>query len=185
MTKTFIRAFTISDYEEEELWLRSMHNNGFRFVHFTIPFFYTFETCEPEDVIYRFEYKNEPITADYLQMYSDFGWEYIESAAGWNYFRRKASETDSPESEQIFSSAQDKIAMIDKIYKTRMLPLFIIFCCCIVPNLYRLSSARGAVDITILVVFAILFVLYLYIFYHCGTGLKRLKSKYEEENRGR
>ena len=140
MTKTFTGFFSLCDHEKEELWLRSMHSRGYRLVKFKIPCFYTFESCEPEDVIYRLEYKNEAVSADYVQMYADFGWEYVQSAVGWNYFRKSAAAAQAPEESEIFSSGEDKLAMVEKIYKTRMLPLFVIFCCCLMPNFYKTLS---------------------------------------------
>ena len=58
MRKTLVRFFTIADYEEEELWLRKQHRNGLKLVKMTPPFFFTFEECTPEDVIYRLDYRN-------------------------------------------------------------------------------------------------------------------------------
>ena len=43
MRKTKIRFFTIADYEDEELWLRRQHQNGWKLVKMTSPCFYTFE----------------------------------------------------------------------------------------------------------------------------------------------
>ena len=51
MRKTFIRFFTIADYEDEEVWLRRQHQNGWKLVKLIVPCFYIFESCEPEDVI--------------------------------------------------------------------------------------------------------------------------------------
>ncbi|MBQ1690677.1 MAG: DUF2812 domain-containing protein, partial [Firmicutes bacterium] len=77
MLKTFIRFFTIADYEDEELWLRYKHREGWKLVSMTPPCFYHFESCEPEDVIYRMDFKNNTQTPEYMQMISDFGWEYV------------------------------------------------------------------------------------------------------------
>ena len=57
MRKKFIRFFTIADYKEEERWLREQHKQGWKLVRMTVPCFYTFESCEPQDVIYRLDYK--------------------------------------------------------------------------------------------------------------------------------
>ena len=76
--KTLIRFFTIADFEEEEAWLREQHNMGWRLVKATLPCFYTFDRCEPEDVIYRLDFKNGEEEGDYFQMFRDYGWEYFE-----------------------------------------------------------------------------------------------------------
>lgn len=187
MTKTFTGFFSLCDHEKEELWLRSMHKRGWRLVHMTVPCFYSFESCAPEDVIYRLEYKNEAVSADYVQMYADFGWEYVQSVAGWNYFRKSAAAAQAPEESEIFSSGEDKLAMVEKIYKTRMLPLFVIFCCCLMPNFYKTLSGdfRGPWGIALSVFWWIMFALYMFLFIHNGTGLKKLRNKYEQENNGR
>jgi hypothetical protein len=59
MTETKFRFFTIADYEEEEIWLRKMHNEGLKLVKVIPPGIYTFEECEPEDVIYRMDFSNQ------------------------------------------------------------------------------------------------------------------------------
>ena len=54
-TKTFLRLFTIADYEEEEQWLRSQHQKGWKLQKIYFPCFYVFEECQPEDVVYRLD----------------------------------------------------------------------------------------------------------------------------------
>ena len=49
--KTLIRFFTISDYEEEEIWLRSQHQNGWKLVKMIVPCFFIFESCTPDYVV--------------------------------------------------------------------------------------------------------------------------------------
>ena len=58
MTKTVTRFFTIADFIEEEKWLREMHNQGWKLSKMTPPCFFTFESCEPEDVIYRLDFRD-------------------------------------------------------------------------------------------------------------------------------
>ena len=48
-TKNMIRFFTIADYEEEEIWLRSQHKSGWKLVKTVMPCFFIFEKCTPED----------------------------------------------------------------------------------------------------------------------------------------
>ena len=68
----------------------------------------------------------------------------------------------------------------------RMLPLIVIFCCCIVPqiimNMHTMSLGnRQRIFAQCLVVFfSVMFVVYLIVFIHCGIGLYRLKKKYED-----
>ena len=68
-----VRVFTIADYEEEEAWLRNQHKDGWKLVKMIPPCVYLFEACEPEDVIYRLDYRNSRQTDEYMQMLKDFG----------------------------------------------------------------------------------------------------------------
>ena len=90
-TKTMIRFFTIADYEEEEIWLHEQHKNGWKLHKMIPPCLYIFEKCTPEDVIYRLDYKNGAENANYFQLFTDYGWEYIGRCVGWLYFRKPAS----------------------------------------------------------------------------------------------
>jgi hypothetical protein len=66
--KTLVRFFTIADYEEEEIWLREQHKNGWKLVKTDVPCFYIFESYAPEDVVYRLNFKKNREDRDYLQI---------------------------------------------------------------------------------------------------------------------
>ena len=179
--KMMIRIFTIADYEEEEIWLRQQHKSGWKLMKTVLPCFYFFESCTPEDVVYRLDYKNNTENSDYLQLFQDYGWEYFNSCVGWLYFRKSVSETDTEQDVEIFSDDGSRIDMVNHIVKTRMLPLLVIFFSCLVPNFIRsidgsLPFANGWI-----IAFTSLFLLYLYIFLHCGLKLRRLKNKYSKK----
>lgn len=177
MSKLFIRLFTIADYEEEEIWLREQQKKGLRLVKMVPPCFYTFEEVTPEDVVYRLDYQNKEADEDCKKLYADFGWEYAGRCAGWNYFRKPSAEIESEEESEIFSDNDSKLDMLQKIITTRMLPLMIIFLCCIIPNLMRTRGGSTG-DYIITGVFMVLALIYIYLFVHCGTKLRRLKEKY-------
>ena len=175
--KWIIRVFTIADYEEEEIWLRQKHKSGWKLVKTVPPCFYVFESCTPEDVVYRLDYKNNTESSDYFQLFQDYGWEYFNRCMGWLYFRKPVSETDTEQDVEIFSDDVSRIDMVNHIVKTRMLPLLIIFFSCVLPNFSRnIGFANG---FTIL--FSILFLLYLYLFLHCGLKLRKLRKKYSKK----
>ena len=141
------------------------------------PCFFKFEKVEPKEVVYQLDYKNEKVTGAYLQMFRDYGWEYSGSCMGWNYFSKLKSQIENENEMKIFSDSESKIEMIDRIFKTRMLPLVIIFCAIIVPNLMRiLSSVNGPSD-PLFIIILMIFALYIYIFLHCGLKLKKIKNK--------
>jgi len=169
------RYFTIADHEEEEVFLREQHQKGYEFVRCTPPGFYYFRKCEPKDVIYRLDFADLQGAKkhDYLNMFQDYGWEYLCDMAGWSYFRKEAATGDDQE---IFSDNESRLALVEKVIKTRMLPILLIFFVCILPNVfnpvYRYSSV-------FFVFWAIMFAFYCYIMVRCGMGLLRLKKKYE------
>ncbi|MGI6070394.1 MAG: DUF2812 domain-containing protein [Blautia sp.] len=176
--KTMIRFFTISDYEEEEIFLRCQHKNGWKLVKTVLPCFYIFESCTPEDVVYRLDYKNNTENSDYFQIFQDYGWEYFNRCVGWLYFRKPVSETDTEQDIEIFSDANSRIDMVNHIVKTRMLPLLVIFFCCLLPNLLRSIERSDPLGNVIFIMFTVLLLLYLYLFIHCGLKLRQLRKKY-------
>ena len=165
-TKTKIRFFTVADFEEEEAWLREQHNTGWKLAKATLPCFYTFDRCEPEDVIYRLEFKNGEEESDYFQMYRDYGWEYFEHMAGWLYFRKPAAEIETEADGELFSDGLSKVGMVKKI---------------VLPNLAQ--SLRGLFPGSgfLAFFFGLMFGLYLFLFIYCGVKLTRLKKKYEDQ----
>lgn len=180
MNKTFIRFFTIADYEEEERWLRDQQKSGWKLVKTTPPCFYTFESCTPQDVIYRLDYKNSSETDEYMQMLRDFGWENCGRCIGWLYFRKSADATESAEEGELFSDNSSRIHMIRHILKTRYFPLCVIFLCCIVNNLsnaFRMINS-GTAGIVFGLIFWLLFLLYIFLLTYCGIKLMKLKNKY-------
>lgn len=186
MLKTIVRYFTIADYEDEELWLREMHRSGWKMVGLTAPCFFRFESCTPEDVIYRLDYKNGTQTPDYLKMIQDFGWELVLDSkfCGWVYFRKPASEAETPEDGELFSDDESRLELVTKLVKTRVWPLIFIFLCCIIPNLLNSMNGlySGFAGTFFTWFFSIAFVLYAYLLLHCGLKLKKNKEKYS--NRG-
>lgn len=59
-----------------------------------LPYFYVFESCEPQDVVYRLDYKNNTEAGDYYQFFHNYGWEYFNRCMGWMYFRKPVSALD-------------------------------------------------------------------------------------------
>ncbi|MBQ3228990.1 MAG: DUF2812 domain-containing protein [Clostridia bacterium] len=128
------KYFSIFEYEKEEKYLREMHKSGWRFLKVTGLGVYHFEKCIPADVIYQLDYNQDSKEHkdEYLQMFSDCGWEHIQEYAGYSYFRKPAAEMNGDE--EIFSDNESKLQMMERVLKGRMLPLLIIFFCCLVPQ---------------------------------------------------
>lgn len=180
--KKFTRFYTISDWIEEEEWLREQSKKGLKLCKLNPPINYYFEETEPEDVIYKLEYKNAKPELDCNQMYKDFGWEYCGSCFGWNYYRKPASQINSENEGELLSDKESKIEMLERIIKTRLLPLVVIFCCCLIPSLSRTLDIQSKIwlDYLMIGLFAVLFVLYIYLFIHCGRKLRRMKKELEK-----
>ncbi|MBR5931919.1 MAG: DUF2812 domain-containing protein [Lachnospiraceae bacterium] len=178
MRKTIIHFFTIADYEEEEIWLRRQHQNGWKLVKLIVPCFYVFESCEPEDVIYRLDYKNFKQTEEYIQLAQDFGWEYFFKCVGWLYFR-KPVQADEEEAEELFSDNISRVEMAQQVARTRLIPLTVIFLCCIIPNLLNAVNSRiGGFSVFFGIFFGVMFIIYLYLIIYCGIKLTMIRKKY-------
>ena len=180
--KWSVRFFTVADYEEEEIWLREKHKSGWKLVKTFPPCFYVFESCVPEDVVYRLDYKNNTENRDYFQLFQDYGWECFNRYLGWLYFRKPVSETDTEQDAEIFSDDVSRMDMVDHIIKTRLLPLVVIFFCCVLPNLIRCISESDPLADFLTIVFALLFFLYLYVVLYCGLKLHKLRKKYNKRS---
>ena len=82
----------IMDYKKEETYLSKRHQKGWKFKKVTFPGIYTFEKCEPENVIYQLDYNKDGVKhqSEYVRMFEDCGWEYLTEFDGYNYFRKSA-----------------------------------------------------------------------------------------------
>ncbi|MDO4942586.1 MAG: DUF2812 domain-containing protein [Lachnospiraceae bacterium] len=176
-TKLKIRFYTIADFNEEEIWLREEHKKGWRLSKMVPPCFYHFEKCEPEDVIYRLDYKNNKENEDYMQMIKDFGWEYVGKCVGWLYFRKSASSVVNENDGEIFSDNASRSSMVEHIMKTRMMPIMAIFFCCVIPNALR--AADDGVSAFFAVFWLVMLAIYIYLLVHCGLKLKKMKDNLE------
>ena len=161
--KKQFKYFTIFEYEKEEEYLREMHKDGWKFIKVTGLGVYHFEKCTPEDVVYQLDYNQEGIKNkdEYLQMFSDCGWEHLQEYAGYSYFRKPASEMQDDEG--IFCDEESKLRMMERVLRGRMTPLVIIFFCFLLPQLcmntasgnYGLAAFMGGLMAVYLIVFLI------------------------------
>lgn len=173
--KKLHKLFTISDFEKEENFLREQHRQGYELTSFTGLSCYRFKKCEPKDVVYRLDYCGADVTDKeaYIQMFRDYGWEYLFDRFGWSYFRKEVVEGEDVE---IFSDNQSRLSLVEKVFKTRMLPILVMFLCCLVP---QVSNVLFHFGLGLKIFWFALFALYMYLIIHCGLGLLELKKKYE------
>ena len=120
MERRSIRTtFFISEFEEEENWLECMQKQGWKFVK-TDNKYYEFEKCPEEDWVYRLDFKADGLPeTEYLQLFEDCGWEFVQHWKHWFYFRKKRAGEE--EDYSIFSDRESKIELCERILKGRLL----------------------------------------------------------------
>lgn len=173
-TKTTVKFFSVVDWEKEQDYLREMHRRGWKFVRLTALCFYHFVKCEPEDVIYQLDYNADGVEhkEEYVQLFADCGWEYLQDYMGYSYFRKSASQTDG--AEKIFCDDASRLQMFERVGRGRMLPLLVIFLCVMLPGLLR-SIAQG--EGVLAVMLGIIVGLYIYLFARFLFCYRRLRDR--------
>ena len=179
-TKQEFRYFTITEYDKEQEYLSKRHKEGWKFIEVTGIGQYHFEKCEPEEVVYQLDYNQEGNVnrAEYAQMFEDCGWEYITNYVGYSYFRKPVSEMK--EEEEIFFDDSSKLDMLQRIFKGRMIPMFIVFFLYLVWQFLILYFFKGAFFTVIATLLRITMVLYVIVTVHFGIKyvrhLRRIKK---------
>ena len=158
--KTEARIFTIADWEKEERYLRELRREGWKFVKVSLPGFYHFVKCTPEDVVYQLNYNQEGLEHkdEYVQMFRDCGWEYIQDFGGYSYFRKPVSEMQGEE--EIFCDDESRLDMMRRVFAGRYLPILIILMLLILPNLFEQFRSSDADAPILLALFLILLAIY-------------------------
>lgn len=180
-TKIEFRAFNVAQWQEEEDYLREMHNLGWRFVQVNLLGIYHFERCQPEDVIYQLDYNQEGLAekSQYIKMFVDCGWEYLQDYVGYSYFRKPTAEMNGEE--RIFCDDQSRLEMMRRVFRGRVIPLILLFLCSVVPNLLRYLLDDGLslgpwIGVTLMLVFAIyavMFAKFAYYYWKFREGCKK------------
>jgi len=176
MTRKELKFFSISQHEKEQEYLRSMHKSGWKLVKTTGLGMYHFEACEPEDVIYQLDYNAEGLANkdEYVQMFEDCGWEYIQEFVGYSYFRKPASK-GSDRDEEIFCDDESRAQMMERVFKGRLIPLLVIFFVVFIPQFFTNMTTRKNVGITITL--GVMLVAYISIFVTFTMQYLKLKNK--------
>lgn len=180
--KKEIKFFSITQWKKEEKYLREQHKNGWEFVSVSGFCLYRFKRCEPKDVIYQLDYNADSLAHkdEYIQMFSDCGWEYLQNYVGYSYFRKAASEMDGEE-EEIFCDDASRLDMMKQIFVGRMTPILACFFAVIIPQIFMQSLNHTPVGYCMEAVFCVLFVLYLGLFISFAIPFwKYYKSVYKK-----
>ena len=87
--------------------------------------------------MYQLDYNEEGIKHkdEYVRMFQDCGWEYIQDYAGYSYFRKSVSQMQG-KMEEIFCDDESRLEMMRRMFLGRYTPLFIILVLLILPNLF-------------------------------------------------
>lgn len=187
--------FLLTDYEQEEEFLREKHNAGERLAKVGRFGNYYFEACAPEDVVYRLDFNPQKKTdrESYLQMFRDYGWEHVQDLNEFSYFRKPAEESAADmaavagarngNADEIFSDDASKLEMLKRIFRKRMLPILAILLLIVIPQffLWMQDESRSIASGILLVMWIALFAAYLGIILHCGRGFARLHKKYTDK----
>ena len=163
-TKTELRFFSVPEWKKEETYLREQHKNGWKFVKVSGFCVYHFEKCVPEDVIYQLDYNQNGIAhkEEYVKMFNDCGWEYLQDYVGYSYFRNAASKMDGVE--EIFCDDASRLDMMKRVFKGRLIPLLAIFFLIIIPQMIQQSLIDTPFSRGLMILFCIMFVVYLGMF---------------------
>lgn len=124
--KIMRKWFLLPDFLEEQDFLQAQHKLGWKFKGLKGINKYIFEKVKVEEFIYQLDVippkTNEEI---YLQMFKDYGWEYVTKYNTWYYFRKPKNNFD--EDLSIFSDVDSKLDMIKRSYNIQiMICLFIL-----------------------------------------------------------
>lgn len=173
-TKKQIRFFTIFQYEQEQDYLRQMHRAGWKLKQVTGLGMYHFEQCPPQDVIYQLDYNRDGLAhkEEYLQMFADCGWQYIQDYVGYSYFRKPAREDGAEE--EIFCDEESKFQMMQRVIKGRLTPLLLIFFATLLPQFINSLNQRRYVTAAVL---GVMLALYLSMFVTCAIQYLRYKER--------
>lgn len=172
--------FLLPEYEQEEQYLNDMAKKGYIFEKVTNPGIYSFNIGVPQNIIYRIDF-NPQRRSDrdsYLQMFEDYGWKYLQDMNEFSYF----CKVDDGSDDEILSDNQSRIEMLERIFRRKMIPILVIFLCCVVPQVFRVPLVASVSNIAAIIlygIFVVLAFLYIYIISRCTIGFRRLKNKYE------
>ena len=145
-TKKELKFFSIFNYDKEQEYLQKQHKKGWKFVKVKGIGMYHFEECKAEDVVYQLDYNQDSSRdkEEYIKMFTDCGWEYIQDYMDYSYFRKNISDAEIGDS--IFCDESSRFEMLERVYKGKMTPMLLIICGCVLPQLFmNLSSGRYSI----------------------------------------
>ena len=147
----------------EEAWLRDMSHQGWHLSAVGLPIVYIFESGKLKDFVYRLDYPGsyKMDREDYLQLFMDANWEFIEERAGWYYFRKPEQPGQDLE---IYTDAESKISKYQR--------LLVFAAIILLPLIVSMITTRGR--FLFFIIFP-LFLIWVYIFARIWIRINQLK----------
>ena len=73
--------------------------------------------------------------------------------------------------------------MMDRIIRRKMLPVIVVFLCCVIPQVVRMAGGmyNDRLSIIFYILWLVLIILYVYLIVRNTAGFARLRKKYEVE----
>ena len=151
--RTAVRFFSIAAWDKEQDYLRRQRV-GFLGV-------YRFARCTPEDVVYQLDYNPDGLAHkdEYVRMFEDCGWEYLQDYVGYSYFRKPVSQMDGRD-EQIFCDDASRAALIRRVFAGRMVPGLLVILLLVVPYVVESVASPTPSSWVLLVLFGLLVLAY-------------------------
>ena len=170
--KTVLKLFTIADWEKEAQYLSEQHRAGWKLAQVSGLCMFHFVKCQPEDVVYQLDYNPDRYdNEEYIQMFRDCGWEYLQDYMGYSYFRKAAADMNGEE--RIFCDDASRLSMLSRIFRRRMIPLMVIFLLVLLPCTV-INAMKG--DIVSAMLTAGVLLLYLSVFVKIGGSFWKLRQ---------
>ena len=168
--------------EKEEAWLEKMSQEGWHLKSVQLPCIYYFGKGEPCRYIYRLDYMLTKKTEfqNYLQIFTDAGWEYIGEMSNWRYWRKLAV---AGETHEIFTDTELKLTKYRRLLS--IMAFFLVFLVLIGMNMvlrqpgteeYHSSLINGIYLIGKLI-YAVLIPLYVVVVVQLLRRINQLKKK--------
>jgi hypothetical protein len=113
--KRIFKVFFAWQEEKEAAWLEEMAEKGWLMEKYHM-IFYTFVQGQPEKYIYKFDYRDtNRDTTEYLEIFQDSGWEYVDRYLNWYYFRKK---DDGTQLSDIYTDSRSEVQKYKALFRT-------------------------------------------------------------------
>lgn len=104
------------DKDKEEIWLNKMAQEGYAMTRFFLGF-YWFEACEKGEYVYQIDLFTEPkqsmTHAEYVNLITETGAEFMGSWGWWRFFRRKAELGEF----KLYTDASSRLEQLQRIFR--------------------------------------------------------------------